>query len=208
MAGHKTWAVGEEVIASDFGPYVGDQIVAVFASAAARTSGWPSPPVGAASYRIDGKRVEVFNGTAWVAPGAAGLLARIETNGSPGSLSATEADMPGLALPALTVPDGRIVQFAAWGSAMAGGQGSWELIITDSANVQLVVASAPIITGNATAPALHATVLARRTLTTPFAPTFTTTFKVRARMNWGTAGTFLSQGNIRPFLEVVDLGPA
>ena len=49
----KTWAIGEEVIAADFNPNVADQVVAVFASAAARTAGWPAPPEGAVTYLTD-----------------------------------------------------------------------------------------------------------------------------------------------------------
>lgn len=67
MAGHKTWAVGEEVLAADWGPYISDQIVAVFASAAARASGWTSPPTGAWSTLLDSPgALWHFNGTAWV----------------------------------------------------------------------------------------------------------------------------------------------
>lgn len=66
MAGHKTWAIGEEVIQSDYQQFVADQIVAVFATAAARTAGWASPPVGALTYLQDQARYESWNGTAWV----------------------------------------------------------------------------------------------------------------------------------------------
>jgi hypothetical protein len=68
MAGHKTWAIGEEVISADFNPIIADQVACVFASAAARTAAWPTPPTGALSIRLDSlPNVEMFNGTAWVA---------------------------------------------------------------------------------------------------------------------------------------------
>jgi hypothetical protein len=66
MAGHKTWAIGEEVIQTDLQGFLADQIVAVFATAAARTAGWASPPVGAVTYLQDQARYESWNGTAWV----------------------------------------------------------------------------------------------------------------------------------------------
>lgn len=47
MAGHKTWGVGEDVVQTEFQGYVADQIVAQFASTAARDAGWLSPPNGA-----------------------------------------------------------------------------------------------------------------------------------------------------------------
>lgn len=67
MAGHKTWAIGEEVIAGDFNPFIADQIVAVYATAAARAADWPAPPVGALTYRTDAGVYESWNGSAWVA---------------------------------------------------------------------------------------------------------------------------------------------
>ena len=50
---HKTWAVGEEVIQTDFQANVADQVVATFSSAATRATQWPSPPTGAVSYLED-----------------------------------------------------------------------------------------------------------------------------------------------------------
>jgi hypothetical protein len=77
MAGHKVWAIGEEVIQSDFQPIVADQVVAVFVTAAARTAGWPGPPPGAVSYLTDAQALQVFNGTSWVqvTPAAATISA-------------------------------------------------------------------------------------------------------------------------------------
>jgi len=58
MAGHKTWAVSESMLQSEFQGYVGDQVVAQFASTAARDAGWASPPNGA-------KCVTTDTGTTW-----------------------------------------------------------------------------------------------------------------------------------------------
>jgi hypothetical protein len=62
---HKNWAPGEPVVDTDFNPNVADQVVAQYASAAARTAAWPSPPAGAASYLADMQRLEVFRAGAW-----------------------------------------------------------------------------------------------------------------------------------------------
>lgn len=66
MAGMKTWVVGEEVLAADFNAFVQTQVVAQFANAAARTSGWPAPPQGALSYLRDTDTVWGYNGSTWV----------------------------------------------------------------------------------------------------------------------------------------------
>lgn len=66
MAGHKTWALGEEVIQADFQPIIADQIVGQFATAATRSAGWPSPPVGAMSFLADTRTLHVYNGSVWV----------------------------------------------------------------------------------------------------------------------------------------------
>lgn len=77
MAGHKNWAIGEEVVQSDYQGYVADQIVAQYASAAARASGWPTPPAGAVSVLNDHPGVlYYYNGSAWLAMGAGLEMAR------------------------------------------------------------------------------------------------------------------------------------
>ena len=42
----KTWVVGEEVLAADFNTYVQNQVVARFATVAARDSAWPAATAG------------------------------------------------------------------------------------------------------------------------------------------------------------------
>lgn len=66
MSPHKNWAIGEEVVAADFNPLIANQIVATFASAAARAAEWPSPPHGAQSYLTGTNSLESFDGTNWV----------------------------------------------------------------------------------------------------------------------------------------------
>lgn len=72
---HKNWAVGEEVIATDFNPIVADQVVAQFPNAANRASNWLDPPVGAVSHLGDSPGVLwIYTATAWVPYGARGFL--------------------------------------------------------------------------------------------------------------------------------------
>lgn len=63
---HKIWAVGEEVLAADFQSYVQNQVVAVFADAAARTAGIAAPATGQLSWLLDLKRLDAWDGAAWV----------------------------------------------------------------------------------------------------------------------------------------------
>jgi hypothetical protein len=62
---HKDYAPGNDVLAADFNQFIADQIVAQYASAAARASDWTSPPAGAVSWLNDMQRLEVFRGGAW-----------------------------------------------------------------------------------------------------------------------------------------------
>jgi hypothetical protein len=62
----KTWAVGEEVLASDFNTYVQNQTVPQFPNIAARAT-WTAPPDGAMCVTTDDNLVWQYNGAAWVA---------------------------------------------------------------------------------------------------------------------------------------------
>ena len=62
----KTWTPGTELLAADLNPYLQAQVVATFASAAARAAAWAAPPTGAVS-ALDANPgvLWVFNGTVW-----------------------------------------------------------------------------------------------------------------------------------------------
>jgi hypothetical protein len=82
----KIWVVGEEVLAADFNQYVQEQVIAVFANAAARTSAITAPKEGMHSYLLDVGQLHVFRSGAWRVSleGAQGLLARKALTGSAG----------------------------------------------------------------------------------------------------------------------------
>jgi hypothetical protein len=62
----KVWAVGEEVLATDFNTYVQQQIFATFPNVAARDT-WASPPNGAMCITTDTYTVWTRVSGAWVA---------------------------------------------------------------------------------------------------------------------------------------------
>lgn len=70
----KTWAIGEEVLATDFNTYVQNQIVARFATAAARDAAWPAATAGpgAMSVTTDNGTLWTVVGSAWVVVDTAG----------------------------------------------------------------------------------------------------------------------------------------
>lgn len=63
---YKVWAIGEETLATDFNDYVQEQVVATFPNAAARTAAIAAPNPGQVSWLNDTKRLEMWDGTAWV----------------------------------------------------------------------------------------------------------------------------------------------
>jgi hypothetical protein len=98
MPGHKTYNIGDEVLAADFNPYVMDQVVTVWASAAARTAGWATPPNGAQSYLQDHPgALYCYNGTAWIQVQAGtevGFKNQASDIGLPGTLSDLNIGIP------------------------------------------------------------------------------------------------------------------
>src|SRR6187551_3869190 len=68
----KVWSIGEEVFAADFNPYVQQQVVARFASAAARTSAITSPVLNQLT-ELDNRPgiVQYWTGSAWADIGGA-----------------------------------------------------------------------------------------------------------------------------------------
>jgi len=66
MAGYKTWAVGEEVLAADLNSYIQSQVVAQFPSASARSATLPAPAVGQCTVLATAPTViEAWDGSAW-----------------------------------------------------------------------------------------------------------------------------------------------
>lgn len=84
MSGRKVWAADEILAAADLQDYIQDQVVFVYDSAAARTSGILSPTEGMVSYTKDNNQISVYNGSAWVdiAPdvGTPGTYTKVTTD--------------------------------------------------------------------------------------------------------------------------------
>jgi hypothetical protein len=91
MAGYKTWAVGEEVLAADHNSYLQSQVVARFPSASARTAQLPAPGLNQLSMRDDAPGlIEYWTGSAW-----AGLPRRVGFGAyNPGQAVANGATTP------------------------------------------------------------------------------------------------------------------
>jgi hypothetical protein len=64
--GKKTWATDDVLSAVDLNGYLADQVVMVFASSAARTSGIVTPSEGMVTYLSDSNTLSFYNGAAWV----------------------------------------------------------------------------------------------------------------------------------------------
>ena len=82
--GRKTWAADEILAADDLQNYIQDQVVFVYDSAGARTSGILSPTEGMVSYLKDTNLLYVFDGSSWVevAPdvGTPGTYTKVTTD--------------------------------------------------------------------------------------------------------------------------------
>jgi hypothetical protein len=82
--GRKVWAADEILAADDLQNYIQDQVVFVFDSEAARTSGILSPTEGMMSYLKNTNLIYAFDGTNWVeiAPnvGTAGTYTKVTTD--------------------------------------------------------------------------------------------------------------------------------
>jgi len=78
--GYKEFTTGDVLTAADANGYLASQVVMVFASAAARTSGIASPQEGMISFLKDTNSTEYYSGSAWVAiAGAASTPALVLT---------------------------------------------------------------------------------------------------------------------------------
>ena len=65
----KVWTAGDVLAAADVMTYLGDQVISVFADAAARDASITSPLHGMACYLQDTDALELYDGSAWVGGG-------------------------------------------------------------------------------------------------------------------------------------------
>lgn len=78
--------VDGQIILASWGNEIRDRAVMVFSSAAERTSQWPTPPVGALSWRNDILALEEYSGGAWGAVRVNNLIALTDIRGATGLL--------------------------------------------------------------------------------------------------------------------------
>ena len=64
--GRKVFTAGEVLAAADVNGFLADQVVMVFANAAARTAAISSPAAGMMTFLVDVAQVNVYDGSAWV----------------------------------------------------------------------------------------------------------------------------------------------
>ena len=65
----KVWTAGDVLAAADVNTYLGDQVISVFADAAARDASITSPLHGMACYLQDTDALELYDGSAWAGGG-------------------------------------------------------------------------------------------------------------------------------------------
>ena len=68
-AGYRTFTAGEVLTAANVQTFLQDQVIAVYANAAAGSAALPAPAEGQFRYLRDVDAFEVFTGSAWVAAG-------------------------------------------------------------------------------------------------------------------------------------------
>ena len=65
--GYKQWVTDDVLTSTDLNGYLADQVVQVFASAAARTAAITVPTEGMVTYLTDSNTLAFYNGSGWVA---------------------------------------------------------------------------------------------------------------------------------------------
>jgi hypothetical protein len=73
----KVWTAGDVLAAADVNTYLGDQVISVFADAAARDASITSPLHGMACYLQDTDALELYDGSAWESVASSGLASII-----------------------------------------------------------------------------------------------------------------------------------
>jgi hypothetical protein len=138
-AGYRTFAAGEVLTAANVQTYLQDQVVSVYADAAAADAALASPAEGQFRWLSDVDAFQVYSGSAWVAAGggAAGSVLQVVSTTKTDTFSTSSTsytDVTGLSVsitPSST--SSKIMVFATVNSGRLGGLPTFQLVRVSTA---------------------------------------------------------------------------